>query len=335
MNRETSLPEGLVWRQIEVSGEHDTEVNFVDGSSEECVQVIDSTARSKILENFKKLKAVEGFEGVPVDKDHLSRDKKNETKAMAWLHDMREKNGHLYGLLDITNSGRRAVEGRDYKFTSTEYDPDTLEWLAEDRFRPTQLVGLAFTNQPNNKGGRSLSSPISNRAPAGSGSNNQPNQKTTMQSIAKKLGLDPEATEEEILAAIENLQTENEDHKSKEEEAEVEDILNRNSDRIPEESREKFKALLITNREDGEEIIKSLPESKGEKPGSSKRRETITNRRNAKQPGGGISGQGDEKKLERRATLISNRASRYKKEMGLTAAYQRAEEEIDAEEENG
>lgn len=151
-----------------------------------------------------------------------------------------------------------------------------------------------------------------------------------MQTIAEKLGLEADATEEDILAAIEALQTENKDAKSKEEEMEVEDILNRNAKRIPEGARDEFKALLIANREHGEKVLAKLPEKAEEKPEEKQGRETITNRAGAKQPSAARATGSDEEADKKRAASIHNRAKEIEKTQGIpfNAAFAKAQGEV-------
>jgi hypothetical protein len=103
------------------------------------------------------------------------------------------------------------VRNRQFKFFSTEFPAAGLQDLGSGRIRPTMISGLALTNLPNNKGGL----PISNREPAVLENPTQPNptNEATMKNIAKKLGLSEEATEEQILNRVGELQTENADIK--------------------------------------------------------------------------------------------------------------------------
>jgi hypothetical protein len=97
------------------------------------------------------------------------------------------------------------VDGGDYRFFSTEYDPSDLKVLnpgISNRARPSKLDGLTLTNDPNNKGGK----PITNRqnefrrdVPADN------NKGKTMKSVASLLGLSAEASEETILAEVTKL----------------------------------------------------------------------------------------------------------------------------------
>lgn len=191
-----SQPESLAaptWHQIEVTGEHPTVLN--DGTR--ITQQIDAEALNSIVHHFDLIVDAPGFPGLLVDRDHLSHDPANDTEAIAWLKDLRIENGQLEGLLDWTDEGGAAVLNKRYKFFSTEYGPGGWEDLGEGRIRPLVLTGLALTNRPNNKGGK----PITNRE-----GYDPTNPTNDMKTIAEKLGLPAEATEEEILDAIASLQ---------------------------------------------------------------------------------------------------------------------------------
>ncbi len=189
LNRATPPKDG--WYQIEVSGVHP--------AGEGRVQVIDEIALAAIVHNFRtEAYEVEEFPGMLVDADHLSHDLENDTAALAWLMDVDIRNGQLWGKLDLTDLGEPAVKNKRYKFFSTEYPADSLEDLGNGRVRPKRLSGLAFTNRPNNLGGK----PISNRSVPVA---DEETQTDNMKSIAEKLGLPADADEAAILAKIATL----------------------------------------------------------------------------------------------------------------------------------
>jgi phage I-like protein len=237
-NREGKIP-GDGWFQIEVSGEFPTG----DGRT----QVVDDTALESIVNRFHADRdaAGDGFAGLLVDPDHLSHDLDNNTEALAWVQDLEIRNSQLHARLDLTDLGDAAVKGKRYKFFSTEYDPDDQEALDGNRVRPLRLSGLAFTNRPRKRGAK----PISNRDDESARLGNQDNNTTNdMKAIAERLGLPADAEESAILTAIDSLLASQMD-------AEAEAIMNRHSERIPEEKRDEVKAELIKNRSAGLEMI--------------------------------------------------------------------------------
>jgi hypothetical protein len=283
-NRSGDIPSDG-WFQIEVSGEHP--------AGKDRKQVIDDAALAAIVDRFSAEAADENFAGLLVDNDHLSHDLANSTEALAWLKELRIQEGQLEGRLDLTDLGEAAIRNRRFKFFSTEYDPEDLEDLGGGRVRPLRLAGLAFTNRPNNRGGR----PISNRE---GGEQTETETTTNMQPIAIKLGLPADADEAAILGKLTDIMSELEALKGKTAETEAEAIMNRYGERIPEAKREDVKKQLIRNREDTVAMLDLLPAP------AKKAEERIFNRATAKQPATISDGQDAEG--GKKAAAIRNRA---------------------------
>lgn len=253
------------WYQIEVTGEWPAGT-FPDGRLRR--QRIDATALDAIVNRFAQDKAAAGdsWTGLLVDRDHLSHDLENVTEAMAWLQEVAIRNDdkgvpQLWGRLDLSDIGTAAVMNRRYKRFSTEYDPQDLEDLGDGIVRPRRLSGLAFTNRPNNRGGK----PISNRdgtKPPGETTPNTNTNTDTMKSIAEKLGLSAEATEADILTAIEDLQKKVSDMEMEKAESEADAVLNRLGNRVPEAAKPHWRTQLIANRAETEKLMEtSFPEA--------------------------------------------------------------------------
>jgi phage I-like protein len=328
INRAATEPGKPSWQQIEVLGEHRTSLG-----KEAVIQVIDQDAIASMVEEFGKDAKMPHFDGILVDADHLSHDPDQSTEAKAWLVELEIRNNELYGLLDWTDVGAEAVRGKRWKYFSTEYDAGDLTDLGIGpdgvrRVRPRKLAGLALTNRPNNRGGR----PITNRK-AGDAEQTQTKNDNDMKSIAEKLGLPAEATEEEIIAAIASLMEKAGKAETMEAEVKAEDILNRNAKRIPAGQRDAWKAELIKNREGAEKLILTLPEAE-EKKGEGK--PAIFNRQGAGVPDGKFLTEEDEaaddKKATARAAQIRNRANTIAAEQGISfnRAWDRAESEFPA-----
>jgi hypothetical protein len=233
----------------------------------------------------------------------LSHDLENSTEAYAWVKDLRVQDGELEGRLDLTDIGEAAIRNKRFKFFSTEYDPEDLEDLGGGRVRPLRLAGLAFTNRPNNRGGR----PISNRY---GGEQTETETTRTMQPIAEKLGLPADADEAAILKKITDLMSELASLQAQAAEGEAEAIMNRYGERIPKEKREEVKKRLITNREDTVAMLELLPAAE-KKAAPAK----IFNRETAKQPDVVSDGEGGAG--TKTAAAIRNRANSISREQGL------------------
>ena len=247
LNRSQVIPTDG-WYQIEVTGEHPAG----DGR----VQVIDEEAITSIINRFhaEKKEAGESFAGMLVDRDHLSHDLDNETAAMAWVQDLANRDGQLHALLDLTTPGEAAVKGKVFKFFSTEYTAADLQDLGDGRVRPRRLGGLAFTNRPNNRGGK----PISNRADspdAGQQQTTDENKVKSMKSIAEKLGLPADADEATIVKAVTDLLTKVEGLEKATKEASADAVMNRMGERIPKDARPHWREQLIANRATTEKLL--------------------------------------------------------------------------------
>jgi hypothetical protein len=213
LNRDFQHPADA-WYQIEVPGEH---LNRESG----VLQIVDDTAVASIVNRFNQeadayaAKFGSPFPGMLIDHEHFKHQADKETVAYGWLMRLQNRQGVPFGQIRWTNTGRPAIDGGDYRFFSSEYDPRDLQILNRDakplRVRPLRLDGLTLTNDPNNKGG----APITNRdgktfadpASAGPAVRQPNNHPANMNTLAVKLGLPPEAGEEAILIEVTRLLT--------------------------------------------------------------------------------------------------------------------------------
>jgi hypothetical protein len=309
-NRNNEVPADG-WYQIEVSGTHPVG----DGRR----QVIDEAALKSIVNRFQKEAEQENFAGLLVDADHLSHDLDNPTAALAWLKELDIRNGQLHGRLELTDLGEQAVKGKRYKWFSTEYSAADLETLPDNTVRPLRLAGLAFTNRPNNKGAK----PISNRdgtMPTGETTPNQHTNTKPMKTIAEKLGLSAEATEADILNAIDGLLKKVADMETKDAEAQADAVLNRLGARVPEAVRPQWRKQLIANREDTEKLMEaSFPAQSTE--------QRIFNRDGSKPA---VAEKKKDEEQEKKAAAIRNRAHSIAAAEGISfaQAFNRANAEI-------
>lgn len=194
------------WYQIEAKGDHPNKAAGV-------VQVIDEAATDSIVNRFNqeaKAGALRHGHELLIDHEHFSDQPDQETRAYGWLQELQNREDGIYGRIRWTTTGKSAVDGGDYRFFSTEYLPADLKLVNDGkpkRVRPLRLDGLSLTNMPNNRGQK----PITNRnnlpGSRESGANQNHNERTnTMKSIAQKLGLAPEASEDAILGEVTKLQ---------------------------------------------------------------------------------------------------------------------------------
>ncbi len=271
----SGLPE---WCDLEAPGVHETnEGDFLVND--------DKWARS-LVASFREDKAAAGdkWGGILVDLDHFSMENNQSSRSAGWIVDMRTRPaeaGERFGQwvakggelvpqvkIDWSATGSEAVLGKDFKFFSTVYEGEDLEEVRPEKdgeppyWRALRLSRLALTNDPKIKGNR----PITNKSRKHSdGGPNGPQDHNTnpttkrMTNIATQLGLPPEASESDIIAAIAQLQA-----AAKSGEAdEVEAVLDRHSKKFRKEDRPVWRKALLTNRKNTEALLVTLPE--GEK----------------------------------------------------------------------
>lgn len=131
------------WYIIEAAGEHMTHVEDTELVQRLTPEVLAAVAAVGVP-----------AEGLPIDRDHLSLDSDNSTEAMGWVRELAMCGGNLAARIEWTSLGLPLIKGRVYKHFSTVYPPPTAEQLASGTYVPDRLIGLALTNQPNNKTGQ-------------------------------------------------------------------------------------------------------------------------------------------------------------------------------------
>lgn len=127
------------------------------------IQIIDQVAAQSIVETFNADADQANFAGMLVDHEHFADDPTKESIAYGWMQRLEARADGIYGKIRWTTTGQAAVDGGDYRFFSTTYDPSDFEVIDQgppQMVRPLRLDGLTLTNKPNNKGGK----PVTNRA---------------------------------------------------------------------------------------------------------------------------------------------------------------------------
>lgn len=291
------------WYHIEPKGKH-----FNAGA--EVTQVIDNQAITSIVNRFNAEASAgtlpHGHEML-IDHEHFKHDAGKETRAFGWLTRLQNRGDGIYGQIRWTGTGEAAVNGGDYRFFSTEYDPADVEILNRDggkiTARPLRLSGLTLTNSPNNKGAK----PITNRHLQAETQTKIKNEKSnTMKQVAQTLGLSAEASEEAIVAELtritnrvaqmldEQIDTDLDSHG-------IKDSAVRN----------KLKTVLA-GMEDRAARVEFLGIINRAEPRTPEGRLPLTNREKAKTPSAKEMETDDEQHQRERATKISNRAAELK-----------------------
>lgn len=239
------------WYHIESNEEHPAQ-----REGGEIVQVLDNEAMQAIVA------AGVPEEGIPIDADHRGVPGVAEvpdTAAAGWVRELAlfddgAGNMQLAGRIECTPPGLELVAGRVYKHFSTVYrvdDEELAEGLGGNRYRPLVLLGLALTNNPNNRmGQRPITNGLPSNLPTATGvvektTKNENQDMNELEDIKKALGLAPEATAADCVAAIESIKGE----AAAAADSEAETLLNSEglSD-LPEEEKKEIKEGLVTNR---------------------------------------------------------------------------------------
>jgi len=338
LNREFKHPTDG-WYQIEPAGEHPNQASRV-------MQVVDAEAIENIVNRFNTdadaSKLSHGAEML-VDHEHFKHEEDKESLAYGWLNRLQARADGIYGRIRWTATGQPAVDGGDYRFFSTEYDPADLKILNTSgetrRIRPMRLDGLTLTNSPNNKGGR----PITNRREQFRQGADAPADKQTetkgklMKSVATRLGLSADASEEAVLAEVTKLQ-----NRATTAEAELTPLKNRATEleannqtllaeqvdgmmdahgiKAEDKVRNRLRPVLLglKNREDRTATLADFGFTPGlaKNPAAGATGQTRLHNRDTKPPG--TVAEPDAKGDEAKATKIMNRALEIQKQVGNT-----------------
>ncbi len=229
------------WYQIEPKGEHPNQAaGVVQVIDEEAMNSIVAQFNQDAAEG----KLRHGSEML-IDHEHFSDQPDKETRAYGWLVELQSRADGIYGRVRWSKTGQEAVDGGDYRFFSTEYasadcvacrvasgegktraeqgEPNgekgqnaslATRHSTLSRVRPLRLDGLTLTNMNNNRGQK----PITNRDPSvlpaisqsethgqDARATNQPTERKRMNTVANKLGLATDVSEEMVLAEVTRL----------------------------------------------------------------------------------------------------------------------------------
>lgn len=199
----------------------------------------------------------DGKPEILVDFDHAS-ETGGPTEAAAWATALRSDEDGLHATFRMTDKGAEALSATRYRYLSPA-------WYVDEEGHPTELSTIALTNRPNLPVPRLLNrkpdadpAPAQNAEageahlpdPAGAGEGNPPEegnttepQKNDMDKLREMLGLAAEATDEEVLAAVDALRAERDQLRSEKEQMEAaakEAALDAEADKFVEEQGDKI-----------------------------------------------------------------------------------------------
>lgn len=159
----------------------------------EYIQRIDGQVISALVNRW----AADGSRDIPIDFDHRTHVRDDDTEAAGWIKELQARADGLYGRVQWSDAGESALLGGRYRLLSPTWDAQVVDTADHGRTKvvhPTVLRDAALTNEPNIKALPFLT----NRAPRTNA--------IFMKEILKALGLGESATEAEAAAKIAELQ---------------------------------------------------------------------------------------------------------------------------------
>lgn len=222
--------------------------NHTDGT--QSVQVCDAVGFRRVVSAW----VAAGKQKILMDFDH----DRIHTLAGGWIIDLRvDPADGLIAMVDFTPAGAAAVNKGEYRFVSVDWD------VSDADNRPIRLRTVGMTNRKNIPVRPILNSTEGDRSP------NDPNQnqrKTQMDKIAQALGLDPNAAEDAVLAAIGELVAKAKAAEEAALDSEAKSVAKDNATRI--ENSEEFIKTYKTNPSAVKATLATLKAEKPAMPGT-------------------------------------------------------------------
>jgi phage I-like protein len=215
----------------------------------------------------------DGKPEILVDFDHAS-EMGGATEAAAWATNLASDEDGLHATFRMTDKGAEALTATRYRYLSPA-------WYVDEEGHPTELSTIALTNRPNLPVPRLLNAKPADAepAPATNAAAGEPlsappdaeavstpdegqpetNEKIQMDKLRELLGLAAEATDEEVLAAVDALRSERDALRSEKEQMEAaakEAALDAEADKFVEEQGDK-----IADKEACKNAYKQNPEA--------------------------------------------------------------------------
>lgn len=236
MNSRIELPLSVkAGEELEVQLSPFGNFSNVTDEGERIVQVCDRAAFERVVANFSK--------ELLVDFEH-DAETGGPTTAAAWVQRVSlDDDLGLMAIFKFTDLGAEAVTQRRLRFLSPV-------WTLDEAMRPERLISVGLTNKPNLP-----VRPILNRAP-GCVNVEDKGQNTMKEQLIALLGLTAEASDEEVIAAVEALKQENDAYAEAALNAEADAVADENADRLA--NREAFKALYVKNRDAAKALLATL-----------------------------------------------------------------------------
>lgn len=199
-----------------------------DSKGNTIMQHVTPEAAGRLAANFET--------EILVDLDHNSIG--GGTEAAAWVTDLRaDPEQGLVGTFRFTDLGADAVTNRRYRFVS-------VAWTLDDNGEPSSIDSVALTNRPNLPVRPILNSRLS---PACGGSAEPKKEIKNMEKLIELLGLSPDATEEDVIAAVTELRSRRDELETAAANAEAEEFAEENGDLVKDKCQ--LKNAYLANKE--------------------------------------------------------------------------------------
>jgi len=294
-------------------------------STKRIIQVVDEEALGQIMSKLLN----RGGEML-IDDEHHSHDLDKSTDANGWQHLNKEslqvRDDGLYGDPRWSSLGMDKLTGGVKRFVSPEFPPSSLIHLGGNRYRVTELSGLALTNRPVFK---RLQKPLTNRD-ANDGIDTATTHTMHKALLAGLLGITDSALDqldEPILknrlqgikdkaAQADTLATEVTTLKNRD----AESFITQHDKVIPKDDslRKHLRETFLANREMAESLVKGFAAAKPDDGLTNEQRaragkKPLFNRENAEPPAGDAALLNREReraaRIQNRATDIANKES--------------------------
>ncbi len=223
---------------------------FGDWPNGKTAQKCDEAAFNKLVENWQ----ADGAREVICDFEHRFEDPSltSDTSAAAWISNIRvNKERGLVGDLKFTDAGAAAVSSRRLRFLSPV-------WTVDEEGRPARLRSVALTNKPN--------IPVAcvlNRAPQPVEQTVEEKKEDPMDKLKELLGLAPEASDEDVYAAVNSLKDQVAAMNKEKDEAEAESFAEEHKAVC---NKDALKKAFLANKEIAKDLVAGLVKPAAEEP---------------------------------------------------------------------
>ena len=319
--------------------------NVLDDGSKDgkrIIQVVDDEALSAIMSKLLN----RGGEML-MDNDHHSHEQDKTTDANGWqpleADSLQNRDDGLYGDPRWSTAGLDKVEGGVLRYISPEFGTSTLQPISGNRYRVTELTGLALTNRP---GFKRLQKPLTNRDADGGIEVNANTNTMHKAALAKHLGITESDIDKLDETTLNNRLSGIKDQAAKADtysaelstlkNREVEEFMTLHDKVIPkdEEVRKTVKATFIANRATAEAMVQAFSPAEDQLTTEQKARaekKPLFNRETAKGPANAdvLKNREIERaaKIKNRCTAICDERRRAGKPVNFDQAYRMAESE--------